>query len=132
MSDLYFSSDEVLGLQDTSNSLMMDSCCLATKTTARNTLGEEIPNSPVWSDEIPCSFDMRPAQSAEKQFGTEHTLLIFDATVRLPVGTLIGARDYVKMTRILGQQVPEVIYEAMTPVQRGQSAIRLPLKRVET
>lgn len=133
MTDQAFTSDEIANLRATAESMFMDECALASKGAVRDGAGEEIPVKPehaAWGNPIRCSFDVRPGSKA---FGTDHTLLNYDAGIRLPAGTVVDVRGWVKVMSRYGVAVVNgTVYEIMGPAQDGPSAIRLLLKRVET
>lgn len=87
---------------------------------------------PTYSDDsagTKCGLDMRPGR---KQFGSEMTLLTYDATLRLPITTMLSVNDHIKVTQRFGEPLasPEV-YGIVGPIQRGPSGIRILLQRVE-
>jgi len=61
---------------------------------------------------------------------TELTTVVFDAVLRLPIGTEIDERDRVKITSNRGEPV-DWVYEITTPITPGISALRCGIKRVE-
>jgi hypothetical protein len=129
MSNLPLTSRDVAAFRADAESMMTDLCALAPRVDAKDGAGEEIPGEPVWGNPIRCSFDVRPGSKA---FGENHTLLNYDAGIRLPAGTAVDVRGWIKCMQRFGNDCDGPIYEIVGPAQNGPSATRFLLKRVET
>jgi len=132
MTNLPLSSEDFTNLRADAESMFLDECALAPRVTVKDGAGEEIPEKQehrAWGSPIRCSFDVRPGSKA---FGPDHTLLAYDAGIRMAAGTAIDVHGWVKVVSRYGSAVDDgIVYEIMGPVQDGPSAIRLLLKRVE-
>lgn len=108
---------------------MMDTCVIQTCTQTANTFGELVETFADGSAQV-CGLDMRPGSERHSQ---QNTALQYDATVRLVITTTLTAKDRIKITKRYGETLTTaIIYDIVGPIQRGPSAIRLMLKRVET
>lgn len=107
---------------------MLDECVVMSYTAgARNEFNE--PDAPTYTDSEPiqCGLDMRPSS---ERHSAEMTAIQFDATLRLPIHTLLKETDRIRITARFGLYPDELIYEIASPIQRGPSGIRLILKKV--
>jgi hypothetical protein len=130
MSNLYFSADELRGMKDTAESLMMDVCEVAFHQTGQDAYGHvpEVPGSGDWSVGIECSFDERPGS---KTFLGDKTPLTWDASVRIPHATAVDTRGWVRIIMRFEEPCAAVEYTVVGVEQEGPSATRLLLRRVE-
>ncbi len=123
-------TEDLAMMRAAQNSHMPDICCIqarvSTPTSGTNKIVDTWPTD---SAEITCGLDMRPGNMRHSE---KFTAITYDATLRLPLGTLVKANDRVKITKRFGEtlSVP-LIYSVMSPVQQGPSAIRIVLQRVE-
>lgn len=125
-----FSAADLANMQECQEDHMMDECKIQACVQTADTYGELVETWPVDGSAIDCGLDMRPG--AERH-GTEKTILEYDATLRMPQGTVTSARDRIKVTKRYGtaEGVP-IVYSIVGVTQKGPSGIRLLLKRIET
>jgi hypothetical protein len=132
MADIPLSDEDISTFRGDAESMMTDECCIASRIEVKSGSGELIAQEEEhieWGNPIRCSFDVRPGSKA---FGTNHTLLIYDAGIRLPSGTVVDIKGWIKRTKRFGIECEGPIYGIVSPAQDGPSADRYYLKRVET
>lgn len=125
-----FSTDDLTNMRTTQQNHLMDTCVLQACVQTADSFGEEVETWPADSAALVCGLDMRPG--AERH-GLDKTVLEYDATIRLPIGTAPDAKDRIKVTKRFGEALgAPLIFNIVGPIQRGPSGVRLLLKRVET
>ena len=78
---------------------------------------------------IACGLDMRPGS---ERHGPDNTRTEYDATARLPIATVIASKDRLKVTKRFGETLAAaLIFEVLSPIQRGPSGIRVVLRRID-
>jgi len=128
--DYVFSAGELSAMQDHQENHMMDTCAIQAVSVSGDTFGQQVESWPVDGDDLSCGLDMRPGSERREP---DKTILEYDATIRLPLGTTIDVRDRIKVTERFGETLDTpLVYEIIGPVQQGPSGIRLLLKRTET
>jgi hypothetical protein len=76
-----------------------------------------------------CGLDMR---SGDERHFAQFNALVYDATIRLPIGTDVNANDQVMITKRFGETLSAPLtFEIVGPIQQGPSGMRLKLKKVE-
>lgn len=78
-------------------------------------------------EDIPCGLDMRPGNENSDD---RMDILTWDATIRLPVHTVMNSKDRIRVISRGGEEV-NFVFEIKGPPQRGPSALRLKLGKVE-
>lgn len=121
-----FSIAELAAMQAAQQAAMQDTCVLQTYSETINAYG-----SPVgaWTDGAPqaCGFDPK---GGREMAAANNTTVITDATLRLPVGTVVDMRDRIKITHRFGVSVTATVYGIIGPARRGPSGVQLDLLRV--
>jgi hypothetical protein len=124
-----FSADELANFRTAQDGHMMDTVIRQVYSRTYNTFNEPIE---AWTDQagaIDCGLDMRPGAERHTQ---SMTTLEYDATLRLPIATIIDAKDRIKVTHRFGEALSTaLIYRIEGPIQRGPSGIRVLLRRVD-
>ena len=122
-----FSASELADMRTTQSGHMLDECVMQTHSSSRNTMGEQLD---AWTDgsTTACGLDMR---TGSERRGARNTLVEYDATLRLPIATTVTEKMRVKITKRYGESVTALVYDIVSPVQRGPSGIRLLLRKVE-
>jgi hypothetical protein len=123
-----FSAADLAAMRETAQACFHDECRIADRRTVKSGSGALIPSDPSWGDPVACSFDVRPGSKASL---TDHTVLQYDATVRLPAGTEVWTSGWIKRSKRFGVACDGPVYEVMGPAQEGPSATRFLLKRIE-
>lgn len=99
-------------------------------TVVKDTMGQMVETWSSNSADIVCGLDMR---SGSERHSTNNTVVEYDATVRVPLTTVVDIRDRFRVTKRFGETLGEaLVYDIVSPPQRGPTAIRLLLRRVET
>jgi hypothetical protein len=124
-----FSASELAGMRTAQTGHMQDACYIQTYSRTFNSYQEPVES---WADAvspIACGLDMRPGQVI---LGPEYTTVSYDATIRLPIDTVIDVKDRIKVTSRFGEALASpLVYYLAGPIQRGPSGIRLLLARVD-
>lgn len=123
-----FTSSELTAMRSAQTGHMMDSCKISVQSTTADSFGQLVES---WTDgsEIDCGLDMRP--SSERR-GAEYTATEYDAVLRLALTTTINSKDRVSITKRFGEALSTaLVYEVVSPIQRGPSGIRVLLRRIE-
>lgn len=125
-----FTADELTNMRSAQDSHMMDTGNIQPVTITPNTYGEQVESWPTNSTSIDCGLDMRPGS---ERHGTDSTITTYDATVRLPIATTWNMRDRFRVTKRFGETLTTaLVFEFVSPPQRGPSGLRALLKRIET
>lgn len=124
-----FSAADLTNMRATQDAHMMDTCVVQAYVQTKNTFNELVETWPADSDALSCGLDMRPGS---ERHGVDKTVLNYDATVRIPLGTTPDPRDRLKVTKRHGEALAvPLVYNIIGPVQRGPSGNRLLLKIIE-
>ena len=116
-------------MRTTQDGHMFDAGNVQTVTATGDTFGQLVES---WANgsAIACGLDMR---SGSERHGTDKTVIEYDATVRVPIATTVDMRDRFRVTKRFGETLASaLVFNIVSPAQRGPSGIRLLLKRVET
>ncbi len=127
--DFAFTDADLESMRDMQDAHMLDTGLVQAVTVTGDTFGQQVES---WTDgsAIACGLDMRPGS---ERHGTDKTLIEYDATVRLPVSTTVDLRDRFKVTKRFGETLTTaLVFDIVSPIQRGPSGIRLMLRRRET
>jgi len=111
---------------------MMDTCAIITvEEGALNEFNEADSPNPTEQEAIDCGLDMRPSdRSSDERHTGQMTIVQYDATIRLPITTVVKETNQVKILTRFGETVDNLVYEIVSPIQRGPSGIRLRLRKV--
>lgn len=124
-----FTASELQYMREVQEGHMMDSCVFQTHAFTADTYNQQVES---WTDKaatIDCGLEMRPGSERRNQ---DMTVLTYDATLRIPIGTTVDVKERVKITKRHGETLSEaLIYDIVGTEQRGASGIRLLLRRIE-
>lgn len=85
-----------------------------------------------WSEvavDLDCGYE--PQNGAESST-VARTIVTWDATIRLPVTTVLDPKDRVLLTRTKRETLsPPILYSIVGPVQTGPTALLVRLRKVE-
>ena len=125
-----FTAADLTSMRSAQTGHMMDSCYLQALTQTFNTFGEEV-NS--WADsgsEIDCGLDMSPGSETR---GTDKTVVKYDAILRIAITELPTELKRIRVTKRFGETLTTpLIYDIVSPIQRGPSGFRILLNKVST
>ena len=128
--DYDFTTADLTALRHAQDGHMMDTGNVQPITVTGDTFGQQVETWVTNSASIVCGFDMRPGS---ERHGIDKTLIEYDATVRLPVGTTVDLRDRFRITKRHGETLTTaLVFDIISPIQRGPSGVRLMLRRRET
>jgi hypothetical protein len=122
-------ASDLARMRATQEAHMFDECVIRRRSATKNKLNETIDSFSDDATATKCGLDMR---SGSERYGKQQIVLIYDATLRLPIATALTTQDRIKITKRFGEALTSAIeYYIVGPVQRGPSGIRLLLKRYE-
>jgi len=121
------SSSDITDMRETQTESLMDVCHFQTRAVEKNSFGETIES---WSDapaDIACGLDTRPGRETRKN---NMTVTVYDAVLRLAIDNAPSETQRISIIKRNGENVPPLIYEIVSPVQRGATGNRILLRRV--
>ena len=122
-----FTGDELARMQATQTSAMFDTCVIQAYSAAQDAYGAMIASYTDGS-EISVGFDPTGGREGKR---TDMTTLPIDATVRLPFGTSVNAKDRIKITKRFGTALSTaLVFDVVGFPQTGPSGIVLDLESV--
>jgi hypothetical protein len=125
-----FSATELETMRTAQDGHMLDTGNVQPYATAQDSFGQVVETWPTNSASIACGLDMR---AGSERHGADKTVVSYDATVRLPIGTTVDLRDKFRVIKRFDETLTTpLVFAIVSPIQRGPSGIRLMLKRVET
>jgi len=128
--DYDFTDAELTSFRVHQEAHMMDTGNVQPISVAGDTFGQDVDSWPNNDGAIDCGLDMRPGS---ERHGVEKTVVEYDATVRVPIETTVDLRDRFRITKRFGETLSTyLVFNIVSPPQRGPSGIRLLLQRIET
>jgi head-tail adaptor len=121
-----FSTAELAAMQAAQQAGMQDTCIIQTYSETINTYGQPVPT---WTDGTAQACGVYP-KGLRESHNVSNTTVQYDATIRLPVGTVVDMRDRVKVTHRFGVAVTNVTYGIIGPVRRGASGVQIDVRLV--
>lgn len=122
-----FQTAELSRLQTAQNNAMQDTCVIQAYSATFDTYGAPVIT---FTDGAPmaCGFD---PTGGKKNRRVDLTALHVDATVRLPIGTAVNAKDRIKVTRRFGAWLAAaLVFDVQGSPQQGPSGLVLELAKV--
>jgi hypothetical protein len=108
---------------------MFDECVISVYSSSSNKLNEKVAKFTDETTPTKCGFDLR---SGSERYNPQGAQVVYDASIRLPVGTVVTSLDHIKFTKKAGESLAAVLeFSVVGPVQFGPTATRLLLKKVE-
>ena len=109
---------------------MFDTGNIQPRTQTLDSYDQPVETFPTNSADLACGLDMRPGS---ERFTLDKTVTTYDATVRLPITATPTVGDRFRVTKRHGETLAiALVFNIISPIQRGPSGIRLILQRVET
>lgn len=122
-------SSDLTRMRATQEAHMMDECVILRHASDSNRLNEPVSTYTADHAATKCGLDMRPGSM---RWNAQSVTLVYDATLRLPIVTMINTLDRIRITKRFGETLATALeYAIVGPVQRGASGIRLLLQRIE-
>lgn len=129
MTDVLFNLAVLTDMRSCQDDHMQDECKIQNRVQTVDTFGEMVETYPVDSAAIICGLDMRPGVERHTPDGA---VVNYDATIRLPIATVVLTTDRIKITKRFGETLAvPLTFEVMSPIQRGPSGLRYALRRLE-
>lgn len=126
MTSYSFSTLDLAGMQAAQDAHMMDTCTIDVYTIgSTDAYGAPVPTWPAGSP-LSCGFHVFKVDEVLGQTMVPTA----DAQVRLPIGTALGAKDRITVTKRFGVAVTNVSYVIVGDAVRGPSGLVVNLKRV--
>ena len=119
-----FSATELAGMQATNESAMMDTCIVQGYTATTDPFGQP---TVTYVDRSPIACGFNPKGGREVA-GEDTAPIITDASVRLPIATIVDRKDRVKITHRFGVVIAPQVYEIVSEPRRGPSGLVLDLR----
>lgn len=111
-------------------SSLMDTCHKLTYSRSTNDYNESIDTYTEDNTDRPCGLDQGAGNETRR---TQDTLLEYDAVIRLPLSENWNEKDRIKVTKRFGETLSTpIIYDIVSPIQRGPSGIRMLLRKIST
>jgi head-tail adaptor len=108
---------------------MQDTCVIQTCTQTYDADGQAI-KSFADGSAIECGLNM---SAGSERFGSDNTIVQYDAVLRLAITRTPTEIDRIKITKRFEETLgTPLVYEIVSPIQRGVSGIRILLRRIET
>jgi len=127
-----FSTNELTEMQETNERHMMDTCVLQTWSSgSSNAFGERVET---WTDgaALACGFNPKGGREVAGGGGevAGATVILTDASVRLPIATEVDRKDRIKITHRFGVELAAPsVFEVIGEARRGPSGLQLDLRR---
>lgn len=121
---------ELARMRGTQQAAMLDTCRVLAYTATPDAWGQTQPTYTPGAA-IACGYLDKSGLAQQEVRLDDKTLVQVAATVRLPLGTAIGARDRIEITHRQGQALsPTLTLEVVGSVRSGPTGIQLDLARV--
>lgn len=123
-----FSTADLTNMRAAQDAHMMDTCVIQTCTQTGDTYNQLVET---FADgaALVCGLDMRPGS---ERHTIDKTVINYDATVRLPIASAPTPKDRIKVTKRHGTALEvALVYNIVSPIQKGPSGVRLLLKIIE-
>lgn len=107
---------------------LMDTCHRMTHSYTTNDTNEQIDAYAEVETDIPCGLENKPGGENRRD---KDIVVSYDAIIRLPITIDWSVGDRIKITERFGEAITPIIYDIVSPAQRGPSGIRYRLKKVD-
>jgi hypothetical protein len=105
-------------------------CKIWSYASTQDSTGLLVATAPVWANisEIACGIDPWGSSESARR---DMTLGVYDALLRVPLGTTIATKDRVQWTESWGADLTTpIVFEVAGPPRQGPLGILAPLKRI--
>lgn len=125
-----FTSADLANMRSAHTDRLQDKCYIQALTVTPNSMNEQVKS---WADtgsEISCGLEMNPGS---EEYGVDKVVLQYDAILRLPITTSIDETQRLRVTKRYAETLSTpLIFDIVSPIQRGPSGIRILLRKVST
>jgi hypothetical protein len=126
VTDRAFTEVQLAGMQGTHVEHLMDTCRVGTRVDTQDSTGAAVAGY-TWSAPLACGLQ---SKGGTLQEGSTQPIT-YDAQVRLPMGTVLGAADAVRVTKRHGvAQATPLEYEVVAPPAQGPAGLVLLVAKV--
>jgi hypothetical protein len=120
VTDRAFTEVQLAGMQGTHVEHLMDTCRVGTRVDTQDSTGAAVAGY-TWSAPLACGLQSKGSTQP----------ITYDAQVRLPMGTVLGAADAVRVTKRHGvAQATPLEYEVVAPPAQGPAGLVLLVAKV--
>ena len=123
-----FTTADLANMRSAHTDRLQDECYIQALTETANTYGEVV-NS--WADSgsaIACGLDMSAGSEVR---GINKTVVQYDAVLRLPITSAVAETQRIRVTKRYAESLTTpIVYDIISPIQRGPSGIRILLNKV--
>lgn len=123
------SSKDLFVMRGTQVNSLPDTCYLQTLSQSTNSFGEVVNSWTDAAESIACGLEMKSGSEKRKP---ENTVVTYDAILRLAITEIPAETKRVRVTKRHNENVTEIIFDIVSPIQRGASGNRLLLQKVST
>ena len=125
-----FTAADLTNMREAHTDRLQDECYIQALTQTTNTFGEVVDS---WADSgsaIACGLEMRPGSEVR---GPSKTIVQYDAVLRIPVDTLPAETQRIRVTKRHAETLATaLVFDIVSPIQRGPSGNRILLNQVST
>lgn len=107
---------------------LMDTCHRMTHSYTSNDTNEQIDTYTEVNTDIACGLDDKPGRENRRD---KDTIVSYDAIIRLQITIDWNVKDRIKITKRFGENITPIIYDIVSPAQKGPSGVRFQLKKVD-
>jgi head-tail adaptor len=123
-----FTSTDLTNMRLSQTDRMQDKCYLQARSVTPNSMNEQVES---WADtgsEISCGLEMKSGSESHRP---ENVVVQYDAVLRLPITTTVTELQRIRVTKRYAEALATpLVFDIVSPIQRGPSAIRILLKKV--
>lgn len=123
------SAKDLTVIRGTQVQSLPDTCYLQALTQTTNGFGEIVDS---WADSgsaIACGLEMKSGSEKRKP---ENVVITYDAILRLAITEIPAETKRIRVTKRHNESVTAIIFDIVSPVQRGASGNRILLQKVST
>lgn len=125
-----FTSTDLANMRLAHTDRLQDACYLQVRSTSANTFGELIESWVDTGSEIACGLEMKAGSETR---GIDKTVVNYDAVLRLPVTSAVTELYRIRVTKRHTESLSTpLVFDIVSPIQRGPSGIRILLNKVST
>ena len=123
-----FDANDLANMRTSQDNHMMDTCKRHVFSRTFDSFGDPVNTWTAASTTIVCGLDMKAGNEVDR---TTMTTVDYDAILRLPIATVLDPKDRIEISKRFGESITPVVYQIVSPIQRGPSGIRVLLRKVE-
>lgn len=122
-------SNQIAHFRERQAASLMDTCHRLVHSYTTNDTNEQIDSYAESNTDIPCGLEQLTGSEIRRD---KDIIVSYDAKIRLLITQTFEVGDRVKITKRFGETLSTaIIYDIVSPAQRGPSGIRYLLKKVD-